>query len=117
MSELIKWELVDMELPEECNIILGHSHFIKTVEDLYEALVTASPTLEFGIAFCEAQGLVLWVGRQCGGLDRCHKKCPKDSGHTLSSCYGVTINVLDGQERARGMPRICCHRKPHSVGL
>ena len=50
MSELVKWELADMELPEECNIILGHSHFIKTVEDLYEALVTAS-TLEFGIAF------------------------------------------------------------------
>ena len=78
MSELIKWGLVDMEL-EECNIILGHSHFIKTVEDLYEALVTASPTLEFGIAFCEASGLPYKMGRQCGGLDRCgHKKCPKD---------------------------------------
>lgn len=45
-----------MEIPAECNIIVGQSHFIKTVEDLFEALVTSSPTLEFGIAFCEASG-------------------------------------------------------------
>lgn len=53
MSEL-KLVLETMEIPEECNIIVGQSHFIKTVEDLFEALVTSSPSLSFGIAFCEA---------------------------------------------------------------
>lgn len=45
---------VRLEIPEGGNIILGQTHFIKTVEDLYEALVAASPSLKFGIAFCEA---------------------------------------------------------------
>lgn len=45
-----------MELPEGSNIIIGHSHFIKTVEDLYEIMVCTSPQVKFGIAFCEASG-------------------------------------------------------------
>src|SRR4026209_404296 len=45
---------VKMSLPEGSNLILGQAHFIKTVEDLYEALVTAAPGLKFGIAFNEA---------------------------------------------------------------
>lgn len=56
MQEITGWSLVQMEFPEDCNVILGQSHFIKTVEDLYEALVTSSPSLRFGIAFCEASG-------------------------------------------------------------
>ena len=55
MAEL-KLGLAAMEIPEGCNIIVGQSHFIKTVEDLFEALVTSSPSLLFGIAFCEASG-------------------------------------------------------------
>lgn len=50
----IRWDLVDIRIPEECNVILGQSHFIKTVEDLFEVLATSSPSLEFGISFCEA---------------------------------------------------------------
>ncbi len=56
MSEITKWTLVQLVFPEDCNVILGQSHFIKTVEDLFEALVTSSPTLKFGLAFCEASG-------------------------------------------------------------
>ena len=56
MPEIRRWVLEQMEYPEDCNIILGQSHFIKTVEDLYEALITSSPSLQFGIAFCEASG-------------------------------------------------------------
>ncbi len=56
MAEIKKWSLAEMVIPEGCNVIIGQSHFIKTVEDLYEALVTSSPSLEFGIAFCEASG-------------------------------------------------------------
>jgi len=47
---------VTVDKPEDMNFILGHSHFIKTVEDLHETLAESSPTLKFGIAFCEASG-------------------------------------------------------------
>lgn len=47
-------ELVPLEVPEGLNLILGQAHFIKTVEDLYEALAGSSPHLRFGLAFCEA---------------------------------------------------------------
>lgn len=47
---------VRLEIPENGNIILGHSHFIKTVEDLYEAIVNSAPGMKFGIAFNEASG-------------------------------------------------------------
>jgi len=45
-----------LKFPSDCNIILGQSHFIKTVEDLYEALVTSVPGIKFGLAFCESSG-------------------------------------------------------------
>ncbi len=47
---------IDVEIPEGCNIILGQSHFIKTVEDLHEAIAEAVPGAKFGLAFCEASG-------------------------------------------------------------
>ncbi len=49
-------KLVRIETPEECNVILGMAHFIKTVEDLYEALVGSVPNVKFGLAFCESSG-------------------------------------------------------------
>ncbi len=52
----MQFENVPVNNPEELNLILGQSHFIKTVEDVHEVLAQASPTLEFGIAFCEASG-------------------------------------------------------------
>ncbi|MCE4621676.1 MAG: adenosine-specific kinase [Desulfurococcales archaeon] len=52
----VKIEVVDIPLPEGTNVIIGRAHFIKTVEDLYEALVTSCPAAKFGIAFCEASG-------------------------------------------------------------
>jgi uncharacterized protein len=51
---LYKQHIVRVEIPEGLNIVIGMSHFIKTVEDLYETLVTSSMSLKFGIAFCEA---------------------------------------------------------------
>lgn len=55
---------VRIEKPDEINLILGQSHFIKTVEDLHEALVGAVPGIKFGLAFCESSGpaLVRWSG-------------------------------------------------------
>jgi adenosine/AMP kinase len=52
----INIEIVKLEAPENCNLILGQSHFIKTVEDLYEAIRNTTPQAEFGLAFSEASG-------------------------------------------------------------
>ncbi|OGK15832.1 hypothetical protein A2774_05855 [Candidatus Roizmanbacteria bacterium RIFCSPHIGHO2_01_FULL_39_12c] len=52
----MKFEAVKIKKPEEINFILAQSHFIKTVEDVYEALVEAVPGIKFGLAFCEASG-------------------------------------------------------------
>jgi len=52
----LRLEAVPLEIPEGSNIIIGISHFIKTVEDLYEALKNSVPDMRFGIAFCEASG-------------------------------------------------------------
>ena len=48
--------VIPLEIPEGCNLILGQSHFIKTVEDLYEIMVGISSQVQFGLAFCEASG-------------------------------------------------------------
>jgi uncharacterized protein len=60
----LELKVVAIDKPETINFILGQSHFIKTVEDLYEALVTSVPGIKFGLAFCEASGkaLVRWSG-------------------------------------------------------
>ena len=55
MSE-VKIKVIDVPVPEGTNVIIGQAHFIKTVEDLYEALATSTPTIKFGVAFCEATG-------------------------------------------------------------
>jgi len=52
----LELEIVKLEAPKDCNLILGQSHFIKTVEDLYEAIVNTVPQAEFGLAFGEASG-------------------------------------------------------------
>jgi adenosine/AMP kinase len=56
---MIRLKTVKMEFPDGANIIVGQTHFIKTVEDLYEVMVNALPKSRFGIAFCEASGACL----------------------------------------------------------
>jgi adenosine/AMP kinase len=56
MTSAIKFDVVDIPVPHGTNVIIGQSHFIKTVEDLYEALVSHVPGIKFGIAFNEASG-------------------------------------------------------------
>jgi len=53
---VLEFKTVKIEVPEGCNAILGMAHFIKTVEDLYEALVNSVPDIKFGIGFCESSG-------------------------------------------------------------
>ncbi|MEM3398671.1 MAG: adenosine-specific kinase [Nitrososphaerota archaeon] len=56
MINRLKFDVVDVKIPEGCNLIFGISHFIKTVEDVYEAIVNSVPGAKFGIAFAEASG-------------------------------------------------------------
>jgi adenosine/AMP kinase len=56
MVLILDIKVVDLETPDGCNLVLGQSHFIKTVEDLYEAMTTATPGVRFGLAFCESSG-------------------------------------------------------------
>jgi adenosine/AMP kinase len=62
----VKVEEVVLAVPEGDQLILGQSHFIKTVEDVYEALITSMPGIKFGVAFCEASGKALI---RCDGSD------------------------------------------------
>ncbi len=52
----LKFEVIEVPIPEGANVIIGQAHFIKTVEDIYEALVNSVPGVRFGLAFCEASG-------------------------------------------------------------
>lgn len=52
----LSWDVVTVDKPDDVNVVIGQAHFIKTVDDLHEALVGVSPSLKFGVAFCEASG-------------------------------------------------------------
>jgi len=52
----LSWDVVPINKPDDVNVVIGQTHFIKTVDDLHEALVGVSPSLRFGVAFCEASG-------------------------------------------------------------
>ncbi|HDI32151.1 MAG TPA: adenosine monophosphate-protein transferase [Thermofilum sp.] len=56
MSQAPKLEVVQIDLPKGVNVIIGQTHFIKSVEDIAEALVNSVPGIKFGLAFCEASG-------------------------------------------------------------
>jgi len=100
-------------VPEEYNIILGQSHFIKTVEDLYEAVVNCVPTVEFGIAFNEASGpcLVRKDGTDSEIIDMAVQNIMRiGAGHTfliiLKNAY--PINVLPAVKDCREVVNIFC---------
>ena len=102
-------KVVDVNAPEGCNTILGQSHFIKTVEDLYEALVNAVPTIKFGLAFCESSGpcLVRVDGNDAELKDLASKTAfALSAGHSfiifMRNAY--PINVLD---KVKAVPEVC----------
>jgi len=91
---------VHIEKPDDINFILGQSHFIKTVEDLHEALVTAVPGIQFGVAFCEASGpaLVRWSGTDDSMVELARKNALSLAcGHSFILFLGTgfyPVNVL-----------------------
>ena len=66
----LSWDVVSVDKPDDVNVVIGQAHFIKTVEDLHEAMVGVSSSLRFGLAFCEASGkrLVRWSGNDEAAL-------------------------------------------------
>jgi len=89
-----------IDMPEGCNVILGHTHFIKSIEDLYEALIESGTSIRFGIAFCEASGdrLIRSDGNDDALVKHAEKEAMKISaGHTFIIFVknGYPINVLN----------------------
>jgi len=79
---------VQIENPNELNFIIGQSHFIKTVEDLHEALVTAVPGIRFGLAFCESSGAALV---RASGTDPALVELAKKNALALSAGHAFII--------------------------
>jgi adenosine/AMP kinase len=84
---------VKIQKPEEVNFILGQSHFIKTVEDIHEALVSTVPGIKFGLAFCEASGmcLVRW-----SGTDPQMIELAKQNAMSLSAGHSFILFLAQG---------------------
>ena len=102
-----------LEIPEGGNIILGQSHFVKTVEDLYEILVGSVPNAKFGIGFCEASGHCLVRGE---GSDEALKEAAManayriGAGHTFVILLkdAFSINVLNAVKSCQEVCTIFC---------
>ncbi|HNW95577.1 MAG TPA: adenosine-specific kinase [Anaerolineaceae bacterium] len=107
-------EVVQIQKPEGINFILGQSHFIKTVEDIHEALVTAVPGIRFGLAFCEASHprLVRWSGNDEIMLQLARENALKiGAGHCfiLFLAEGFyPVNVLNTVKQVPEVCRVFC---------
>jgi adenosine/AMP kinase len=100
---------VDVDTPDDVNVILGQSHFIKTVEDLHETLVGSAPGLRFGVAFNEASGprLVRRSGNDAGLVDLAVRSAQSiAAGHVfvITLRDGFPINVLNA---VKSVPEVC----------
>ncbi|MCH6545481.1 MAG: adenosine-specific kinase, partial [Deltaproteobacteria bacterium] len=105
---------VRIEKPDDINFVLGQSHFIKTVEDIHEALVQAVPGIKFGLAFCESSGatLVRWTG-----TDEAMIELAKANGQALAAGHSFIlflgpgffpVNILNSLKMVPEVCRIYC---------
>jgi adenosine/AMP kinase len=100
---------VAIDKPEDMNIILGQAHFIKTVEDLHEAIVTTAPHMKFGIAFCESSGpaLVRYSGNDATLEEIARTNAlAVGAGHSflIVMTGGFPVNILNA---VKSVPEIC----------
>jgi adenosine/AMP kinase len=102
-------KLVKVEMPPDSNVIIGQTHFIKTAEDLYEAMVNSAPNIKFGIAFCEASQECLV--RVEGNDEELKSLAAKNAlnigaGHTFVILMkeGYPINILGA---IKNVPEVC----------
>lgn len=104
---------VAVKIPAEANVIIGQSHFIKTVEDLYEIMVGAHPAIKFGIAFCEAsqERLVRWDGNDRELIDSAVENAQAiGAGHSfvIMMRNGFPINVLRSIKDCPEVAQVFC---------
>ncbi len=105
---------VAIEKPEDINFVFGQTHFIKTVEDIHEALVSTVPGIKFGLAFCEASGkcLVRWSGTDHDMIELARKNAQKiGAGHSFIVFLGpgfFPVNVLNTLKMVPEVCRIFC---------
>ncbi len=101
---------VRIEKPEAVNFILGQTHFIKTVEDVHEALVNAVPGIKFGLAFCEASGHCLV---RCSGTDAAMVELAKKNALALGSGHSFFVFLAEGfypinvLNAIKSLPEVC----------
>ena len=101
--------LVAVEKPDDVNVILGQAHFIKTIEDVHEAMVAASPHIRFGAAFCESSGerLIRKSGNDPELVDMAARTAHKlGAGHSFLVLMrgGFPVNVLNA---LKALPTVC----------
>ncbi len=106
-------EIVKINKPQEINVILGQSHFIKTVEDLHEAAVTSVPGIKFGLAFCEASGkrLIRYSGNDEEMIDLAKSNAEAiGAGHSFVIFMKdvFPINLLNAVKNVPEVCRIFC---------
>lgn len=103
-----------VERPDDTNVIIGQTHFIKTVEDIHEALTTAVPGIKFGLAFCEASGkcLVRWTGTDPAMMELARQNAQAiGCGHSFILFLGegfYPVNVLNAIKLVPEVCRIFC---------
>ncbi len=105
--------VVKLDIPEGCNIILGQTHFIKTAEDLYEVIVTSVPQAKFGVAFTEASGpcLIRKEGNDPELIDVCVKNLLNiGAGHVFCILIrdAYPINILNQIKSCQEVCRVYC---------
>jgi adenosine/AMP kinase len=101
---------VKIEKPDDTNFILGQTHFIKSVEDIHEALVTAVSGIKFGLAFCEASGkcLVRWSGTDAAMTELAKKNAVAiGAGHSFIIFLGDGFFPLNVLNTLKMVPEIC----------
>jgi adenosine/AMP kinase len=101
---------VKIEIPEDTNFILGQTHFIKSVEDIHEALVAAVPGIKFGLAFCEASGkrLVRWSGTDPTVMELAKKNAAAlGAGHSFIVFLGDGFYPLNVLNTLKMVPEVC----------
>ena len=104
---------VKIEMPGDCNIILGQTHFIKTIEDLYEIITTTVPQAQFGVAFTEASGpcLIRTEGNNTELVNLCVKNLQNiGAGHVFCILLRAAfpINVLNQIKNCQEVCRVFC---------
>jgi adenosine/AMP kinase len=103
-------DTVRVEKPEAINFVLGQSHFIKTVEDIHEALVGAVPGIKFGLAFCEASGkcLVRWTGTDEAMVELSRKNAAAiAAGHSFILFLAEGFYPLNVLNTLKMVPEVC----------